>query len=87
MQRLCPERGPVFIHRRGAARTANVAKPAISHTCCRSFATRLLEDSPNIRTVQDLLLHRDVSTPMMDPRALNRGWGAVRSSADRLLMP
>ncbi len=70
-----------------AARRVGLTKPASCHTFRHSFATHLLEDGYDIRTVQELLGHRDLATTMIYTHVLNRGWGAVRSPADRLLNP
>jgi integron integrase len=69
---------------RKAVRRAGVTKPASCHTFRHSFATHLLEDHYDIRTVQELLGHRDLRTTMIYTHVLNRGAFGVRSPADRL---
>ena len=70
-----------------AARVAGLVKPVSCHTLRHSFATHLLERGYDIRTVQELLGHSDVSTTMVYTHVMNKGARGVKSPLDRLEQP
>lgn len=86
---------PVIAHRNGydvrpalrnavkqAVDAADIEKRASCHTLRHSFATHLIEDGYDIRTVQELLGHEDVRTTMIHTHVLNRGGRGVQSPLD-----
>jgi len=67
---------------KAAAINAGIRKNVGPHTFRHSFATHLLKDGYDIRTVQELLGHKDVKTTMIYTHVLNRGGSGVKSPLD-----
>jgi integron integrase len=68
---------------KSACKSAGIVKPVSAHTLRHSFATHMIEAGYDIRTVQELLGHKDVATTQIYTHVLNRGAGGVVSPLDR----
>jgi integrase len=78
---ICPD--SVQRHVKAAVKAAGIVKPASCHTFRHCFATHLLERGYDIRTVQELLGHKDVKTTQIYTHVMRKGANAVQSPLDR----
>jgi site-specific recombinase XerD len=81
---LCADRTDDNLAVKAAVRVTGIHKPASCHSLRHSIATALLENGYDIRTVQELLGHKDVKTTMIYTHVLNRGGKGVKSPVDDL---
>ena len=88
-RRYSPRTEEAYVQRavKTAVRALGLTKRVTCHTFRHSFATHLLEDGYDIRTIQELLGHRSVKTTMIYTHVLNRGGLGIRSPLDSIWEP